>query len=108
MAVDAGHLKGAWNGVMLTLSCKDSDNKIIHVATAVTPKEDAASYRFLFENAMANQEFAQYLNNAETTIFSDGHKGSSAATKKTVPLAHHRTCLKHIIGGLKEAVGAVR
>ena len=29
-SMDAGHLKGAWNGVMLTLSCKDSDNKIIY------------------------------------------------------------------------------
>lgn len=43
VAVDAGHLKGEWNGVMLTLSCKDNNNRLIYVATAVTPKEDASS-----------------------------------------------------------------
>ena len=100
VAVDAGHLKGQWNGVMLTLSCKDSNNRLIHVATAVTPKEDASSYRFLLLQAKRNPEMATFLNDRRTTFFSGGHRGSPAAMKAEVPLAQHRTCVKHVINNL--------
>ena len=107
VAVDAGHLKGEWNGVMLTLSCKDSNNRLIHVATAVTPKEDASSYRFYFQQANRNPKMATFLNDRRTTCFSDGHRGSPAAMRAEVPLAQHRTFVKHVINNLRET-GSVR
>ena len=39
--MDAAHLKGSWSGVMLTLSFKDANSNIVHVATAVCEKENA-------------------------------------------------------------------
>lgn len=92
----------------MTLTCKDSDNKLVHVATAVTAKEDAASYRFLLSEAMKNPEMAAFMNNPATTFYSDDHKGSPAALKTEVPLAQHRSCVKHIINNISEAVGSVR
>ena len=51
-SIDAAHLKGDWNGVILMLSFKDADNNNIHVATAVCPKENADSYSYLLSKAM--------------------------------------------------------
>ena len=107
VAVDAGHLKGDWKGVMLTLTCKDSDNKLVHVATAVTAKEDAESYRFLLRQSMRNPEMAAFLDSPATTFYSDGHRGSNAAFKIVVPRAQHRTCVKHVINNLGQPVGSV-
>ncbi|CAN0502858.1 unnamed protein product, partial [Laminaria digitata] len=106
VAIDGGHLKGEWKGVMLTLSCKDSNNKLVHVATVIAGKENAASYQFLLRQAKRNPEMAVFLDNPKTTFFSDGHKGSPAAMKTEVPRAQHRTCVKHVINNLREAVGS--
>ena len=38
-SIDAACLKGDWNGVMPPLSYKDIGNTIIHVASAMFPKE---------------------------------------------------------------------
>ncbi|CAN0467293.1 unnamed protein product, partial [Laminaria digitata] len=108
VAIDGGHLKGEWKGVMLTLSCKDSNNKLVHVATVIAGKENAASYQFLLRQAKRNPEMGVFLDNPKTTFFSDGHKGSPAAMKTEVPRAQHRTCVKHVINNLREAVGSVR
>lgn len=93
---------------MLTLSCKDSNNKLIHVATAIVPKEDASGYRFLLSQAKKNPEMVAFLDNPATTFFSDGHKGSPAAMRTEAPRAQHRTCVKHVINNLREVVGSVR
>ena len=108
VAIDAGHLKGKWNRVMLTLSCKDSNSRFIHVVTVVTPKENASSYRFLFQQAKRNPELATFLNDRRTTFFSDGHMGSPAAMRAEVPLAQDSTCVTHVINNLCEAVSSAR
>ena len=43
-SIDAVHLKGTWNRVMLTLPFKDANNNIVHVATTVCEKEYAEEY----------------------------------------------------------------
>ncbi|CAN0407108.1 unnamed protein product, partial [Ectocarpus sp. 12 AP-2014] len=35
VGMDGGHLKGEWNGMMLTLTCKHANNENIHVATVI-------------------------------------------------------------------------
>ena len=51
-SIDVAHLKGSWNGVILALSFKNSNNNVVHVAPAVCPKENADAYTYLLRNAM--------------------------------------------------------
>ena len=82
---------------MLTLSCKDSKNRLIHVATAVTRKEDASTYRYIFSAGEEKPRITTFLDDRRTTSFSDGLRGSPAAMKAEAPLAQHSTCAKHVI-----------
>ncbi|CAN0326757.1 unnamed protein product, partial [Hapterophycus canaliculatus] len=100
--MDGGHLKGRWNGIMLTLTCKDANNTLIHVATIIGPKENTELYENLLRNCKRNPEMKELLEHPKTTYFTDGHKGSPAALRREAPNAQHRVCLKHIIGTLKE------
>ena len=104
--MDAAHLKGAWNGVMLTLSFKDANNNIVHVATAVCEKENAEAYKYLLQNVMRFHELKSVLNSASTTFFTDGHKGSDAALPAVCPFTEDRRCLEHILRNIP-AVGDV-
>ena len=92
---------------MLILTSKDSDNKLVHVAAAVTAKEDAESYRFLLLHSMRNPEMAAFLDSPATTFYSDGHRRSNAALEIVVPRAQHRTCVKRVINNLGQPVGSV-
>ena len=51
-SIDTAHLKCLWNGVILALSFKNSNNNVIHVASAVCPMENADAYTYLLRNAM--------------------------------------------------------
>lgn len=104
--MDGAHLKGVWNGVMITLSFKDANNKIVHVATAITAKEDKESYMYLLTNAMKLEPLRQVLNNASYTCFTDKHKGSDSAVPALCPLTEDRRCLHHILKNIP-AVGSV-
>ena len=105
-SIDAAHLKGGWNGVILTLSFKDAGNNIIHVATAVCPKENADSYNYLLSKAMEFDGLREVLNNTSYTCFSDGHKGSNTALHECCPLVEDRRCMHHILKNIP-AVGQV-
>ena len=107
VSMDGGHLKGEWNGVMLTLSCKDANNTIIHVATIIGPKENADLYQALLRTCKKNQQLKEFLEDSMTTYFTDGHKGSPAALKREGGDAQQRLCLKHITGNLTEKIGSV-
>eukprot|EP00752_Nemacystus_decipiens_P010019 g8933.t1 len=104
--MDGGHLKGRWNGVMLTLSCKDANNAIIHVATTIGPKENAELYQQLLQTCKKNQQMKKFLEDSKTTYFTDGHKGLPAALKSEAKDAQHRLCLKHTIGNISEKIGS--
>ena len=74
--MDVAHLKGVWNGVMLTLSFKHVNNNIAHVATAVCEKQNAEEYNYLLQNVMEFHEIRSVLISESTSYFTDGHKGS--------------------------------
>ncbi|CAB1113470.1 unnamed protein product [Ectocarpus sp. CCAP 1310/34] len=80
MAMDAGHLKGSWKGVMYVLCMHDSNNKIIHVSTTCR-----------------NEHMHRHLSSGEVTFFIDGHKGSPAALRAVLPQAPWRACVRHLI-----------
>ena len=75
--MDAAHLKGAWNGVMLTLPFKHANNNIAHVATVVCEKHNAKAYNYLLQNVMEFLELRSVLISESTTYFTGGHKGVS-------------------------------
>ncbi|CAN0429040.1 unnamed protein product [Pylaiella littoralis] len=96
VAIDAGHLKGSWNGVMYIFSMKDS-NKIIHVSTVLANKENETNYRFFFDQTCKNDHMKTLLTSGTVTFFTDGHRGSPPALAKVVPMAPVRTCLRHLL-----------
>ncbi|CAM9735812.1 unnamed protein product [Pylaiella littoralis] len=96
-AMDAGHLKGSWNGVMYILCMKDSNNHIIHVATVLADKENESNYRFLLEQTCKNEHMKTLLTSGTLTFFTDGHRGSPPALARVLPMAPVRTCVRHLI-----------
>lgn len=98
VCLDAAHLKGLWNGVMFVLTAKDSNNNMVLVATALSSnKECERGYKFLLETALENLEFKAFLSSPDTTIFVDGHKGSTAALKEVLPDTPWRRCVQHLL-----------
>ncbi|CAB1115110.1 unnamed protein product [Ectocarpus sp. CCAP 1310/34] len=97
VAMDAGHLKGSWKGVMYVLCMHDSNNKIIHVSTVLADKENATNYKFLLQQTCRNEHMHRLLSSGEVTFFIDGHKGSPAALRAVVPQAPWRACVRHLI-----------
>ena len=96
-AMDAAAFKDVWNGQYGTLSFKDANNHLIHVATVVQAKEDAAMYTNLLANTMKFPHLRDFLNNPKTTCFTDKHKGSDSAVPKICPLTEDRRCVEHLI-----------
>lgn len=99
LGLNVGRLKGLWNGVSIVLAAKDSNNKIIVVATALVDKENEDNYVFFLENCMKNAEFSAFLDSPRTTIYMEGHRGSAAAVMRVIPLASVRRCARHMITG---------
>ena len=97
VSMDACHLKGSWNGVMYILSMKNSNNKLIHVATILADKENETNYRFLLDQTCKNELMRTLFTSGQATFYTDGHRGSPPAITQVVPLAPVRTCLRHLI-----------
>ncbi|CAB1111145.1 unnamed protein product [Ectocarpus sp. CCAP 1310/34] len=98
VAMDAGHLKGSWKGVMYDVLCMhESKNKIIHVNTVLADKENATNYKFLLQQTCRNEHMHRLLSSGEVTFFIDGHKGSPAALRAVVPQAPWSACVRHLI-----------
>ncbi|CAB1108636.1 unnamed protein product [Ectocarpus sp. CCAP 1310/34] len=97
VAMDAGHLKGSWKGVMYVLCMHDSNNKIIHFSTVIADKEHATNFKFLLQQTCRNEHMHRLLSSGEVTFFIDGHKGSPAALRAVVPQAPWRACVRQLI-----------
>ncbi|CAN0123648.1 unnamed protein product [Ectocarpus sp. 12 AP-2014] len=106
VGMDGGHLKGEWNGIMLTLTCEDANNENIHVATVIGPKEDTSLYKTLLRNCKKNPKMRDLLEDSKTTFFTDQHKGVTCALRGEAPLAQHRHYLRHLILNLEEKIGS--
>ena len=107
LSLDAAHLKGEWNGTILALTGKDSNNKIVIVSMVICDKETTRNYEFLLNNSKKNDLFAGYMNNAQTTFFTDCHRSFPGALASEVPLAQHRLCLQHILKNVRPPIGQV-
>lgn len=94
---DGEHLKGGWQGVMLTLSTNDRNNTVIHVATFLRAKEDASNYTFLIEHACKYEEMRTFLQSSSTTIYCEKHKGPPAAIALLIPETPLRRRVRHPI-----------
>lgn len=99
-ALDAASFKDKWKGVFATLTFKDANNELLHVATVVSAKsEDGAEcYSYLLAQAMKSPRLRDVLNNPNTTCFTDKPKGSDEpAVHKVCPLTEDRRCVAHLL-----------
>lgn len=96
-AIDSASIEGGWSGQCGTLSFKDANDQLIHVATIVQAKESASMYVTLLTKAMEFPELRKLLNNPNTTCFTDKHEESDSAVSKVCPLAEDRRCVEHLI-----------
>ncbi|CAN0534995.1 unnamed protein product, partial [Ectocarpus sp. 8 AP-2014] len=95
--LDGAHLRGSWNGVILTITTTDANKNINLCAFAVVREENAKSYEYLLGKAMGSKRMKKFLNATTTTCFTDNDKGADAAMNKLAPLTEVRHCLEHIL-----------
>lgn len=105
--MDFCHCKGDWNGTIGAISVKSSNNNVIQLATCISPKETAAAYEYLIDQACKNKEVKAFLDKPTTSIITDKHKGSESAVPRLLSQSEHLRCGEHM---LKNAgpVGPVR
>ena len=72
-------MKGKWSGTILTITTTDANNKVNLCAFAVVPKECTSTYKYMLKQAMRNRQMKKFLNNEDTTCFTDGAKGADSA-----------------------------
>lgn len=101
-------MKGGWKGVVYVLSTKDNNNRIVHVASVVSDKENYTNYKFLLDETCKNEQMAELLKCDKTTFFIDGHRGSPPALEASCPDARWNMCVRHLLTnkGMKK-MGAV-
>lgn len=92
-------MRGSFNGVILTITTTDANNKINICAFAVVPRENLESYEYLLAQAVRSKRMEKFLNKETTTCFTDGQNGVDAAVTKFARGAEIRHCLQHILRG---------
>lgn len=104
--MDEEIIKGYFKGILITLSVKDSNNKTLHVATAIVPPNDKEGYVYLLSQCMKNSEFASFFNSESMTCFTGRIKGPPDALARVSPNTQRRVCVKHLLS-IAPAVGSV-
>lgn len=84
------------NHVLLTLSCKDSENELVQVATAIVQKPDTDGYRYLLRNCKRHPEMREFITSPETTCFA-GNRRAPVALATEAPRVQQRWSLDHIL-----------
>lgn len=107
LSVDTTPLTGFWNGVMLTLSGKDSNDTIVVVSLLLCGTESVDNYRFLLRKSMENSDFARYLNSPRTTVYTDGRGSLDRALRAEASLAQRRLCLEYVLKSVEPPIGNV-
>ncbi|CAN0429215.1 unnamed protein product, partial [Hapterophycus canaliculatus] len=94
--LDGAHLRGSWNGIILTITTTDADNKINICAFAVVRNETKGAYEYLLTQAMRSKVMKKFLDASTTTCFTDGEKGADEAMAAVAPSTEVRHCLQHL------------
>lgn len=89
-------MKGTWKGTVLVATGKDTNNTLVLLAFVICDKENASNYAFLLSQMKKNAYLKELLESQLTLIYSDEHKGISAAINKEASEAIQRLCLKHL------------
>eukprot|EP00904_Undaria_pinnatifida_P003990 jgi/Undpi1/13592/HiC_scaffold_9.g03246.m1 len=105
LCVDAGFLKGEWEGVMLIATFKDANNTSVHLATVICDKENSDNYSFLYALMRKNSYMEEVLDSDKTTIYTDQHQSHSSALYLHAGHAVWKWCLRHLITNLDQEVG---
>ncbi|KAI3795072.1 hypothetical protein L1987_37716 [Smallanthus sonchifolius] len=97
IALDACHLKGKFNGVLVAATSVDGNNSIFPVAYGVLESENKSSWIW----------FLELLKKAIGTpnglvISSDMQKGFEVAITQVYPSVEHRECIRHLYSNFKK------
>ena len=107
LCVDAGFLKGEWEGVMLIATFKDANNTLVHLATVICDKENSDNYSFLYAIMRKNSYMEEVLDSDKTTVYTDQHQSHSSALYLHAHHAVWKWCLRQLITNLDQEVGQV-
>ncbi|KAK1431840.1 hypothetical protein QVD17_08555 [Tagetes erecta] len=96
ISLDACHLKGRFNGVLVSATSVDGNNSIYPVAYGILESENKKSWIW----------FLELLKKAIGTpnglvISSDMQKGLEVAVTQVYPTIEHRECIRHLYSNFK-------
>lgn len=106
LSIDADSLHDN-HRVVITLSCRESENEVVQTATAIVQEGDRDGYEYLLKNCKRHPEMREFLTSAQTTCFSAGDPDARAALAAEAPQAQHRWCLDDITSNIP-VISAVR
>lgn len=107
LCVDAGSLKGEWEGVMLIATFKDANNTLLHLSKVICDKEISDNYSFLYALMRKNSYMEEVLDSDKTTIYTDQHQSHAYALNLHARNAMWKWCLRLLITNLDQQVGQV-
>jgi hypothetical protein len=97
ISIDAAHLKGKNNGLLMAATTQDSNSKISLLAYAIVPTENYESWNFFLRN------FIQaHPSSSLSFVISDRDKGLQKAWKENYPNIPHSKCLRHLSENFKK------
>ncbi|KAK9067649.1 hypothetical protein SSX86_011760 [Deinandra increscens subsp. villosa] len=96
IALDACHLKGKFNGVLVAATSVDGNNSIFPVAYGVLESENKNSWIWFLELLKKAIGAPNGL-----VISSDMQKGLEVAITQVYPASEHRECVRHLYSNFK-------
>lgn len=68
---------------MVVLTAKDSNSRIVVMATGCAPRKNADHYSIFRQQQRRSNEMAELMNKEDTTVNVDGHRESRKAILET-------------------------
>ncbi|KAL9232176.1 hypothetical protein vseg_007315 [Gypsophila vaccaria] len=100
IGVDGCHLKGRYNGMLLSAMTLDANNNLYCIGYAIVGKETTESWQYFFRNLkLAFQQVG--CVKWDWTFISDKMKGVDKALEKEFPLSTRRICAQHLYRNFK-------
>lgn len=97
IALDGCHLKGKFNGVLVSATCIDGNNSIFPVAYGVLESKNTNSWTWFIESLKKAIGTPDGL-----VLSSDMQKGLQAAIMHVYPNVEHRECIRHLYSNFKK------
>ncbi|KAL3846311.1 hypothetical protein ACJIZ3_003714 [Penstemon smallii] len=100
IGIDGTHLKGPYDGILITAVSVDPNNCLYPIAYAVVWSETKSAWEWFLELL---KEDLMIERDDCYTFMSDKQKGLIPAFGKVFPGSDNKFCVRHMIGNMKEA-----